>query len=350
VTGQEKHTVSMHFVEAAVARLGPEARARVLSVSGVPADLVGAAQARVPAAAFAAVWLAVARELDDEFFGLDRRRMKYGSFALICHAALHGADLGRALRRTLRGFALVLDDLQGELAVEGGEAVIRLHNRIEAAPARQFADETFLVLVHGLMCWLAGRRIPLARAEFAYPRPDHAPEYLVMFSRQLTFRAPCTAVRFDAAHLAAPIVQDEASLKAFLRQAPRSVFLKYKNEDSWTARVRRRLRHSIGRDDWPLLEDVAEEFRVAPNTLRRRLEAEGTRYQGVKDELRRDAAVHHLCGTRLSIAEIAGALGFHETSAFHRAFKRWSGVQPGEYRRRAALAPAAGEEPPAAEP
>ena len=52
-------------------------------------------------------------------------------------------------------------------------------------------------------------------------------------------------------------------------------------------------------------------------------------------ELRRDAAVHQLCGTRLSIAEIASALGFQETSAFHRAFKRWSGVQPGEYRRRA---------------
>ena len=49
--------------------------------------------------------------------------------------------------------------------------------------------------------------------------------------------------------------------------------------------------------------------------------------------------MHQLCGTHLSIADIASALGFQETSAFHRAFKRWSGVQPGEYRRRAELDP-----------
>lgn len=345
MTAPGRHTVSMHFVEAAVARLDPEARARVLAAAGIPGELTGAAHARVTADAFAALWLAVSRELDDEFFGLDRRRMKYGSFALICHAALPGADLGRALRRALHGFNLVLDDVRGELTVEGRDAVIRVHNRVEPAPARRFADETFLVLVHGLVCWLAGRRLPLTQAEFAYPAPRHAPEYLHMFSRELRFDAPCTAVRFDAAQLEAPVVQDEAALKVFLAQAPRSVFLKYRNEDSWTARVRRRLRGSIGRDGWPRLEDVAEEFRVAPTTLRRRLEAEGTSYQGVKDELRRDAAVHQLCGSARPVADIAAALGFHEPSAFHRAFKRWTGVQPGEYRRRAGQGAAAAAPP-----
>ena len=329
----------MHFVGAAVAGLSDDARARVLGAMGIPAELLGADHARVPADAFAAVWLAVARELDDEFFGLDRRRMKCGSFALLSHAVLHSENLERALKRILRGFAVFLDDIRGELRVEGRDAVIALSNRIEPAAARRFADETFLVMVHGMMCWLAGRRIPLSLAEFAHPRPPHAQEYRVMYSQRLRFDAERTAVHFDAGQLATPVVQDAASLKKFLRAAPRSVVLKYKNEDSWTARLRRRLRGSIGRAEWPVLEDVAREFHVSPTTLRRRLEAEGTSYQDVKDELRRDAAVHHLCGSRLSIADIASALGFQETSAFHRAFKRWSGVQPGEYRRRAELAP-----------
>jgi AraC-like DNA-binding protein len=340
VSSPEKDTVSMHFVDAAVARLSGEARARVLAAAAIPAELLGASHARVPAAAYSALWLAVARELDDEFFGLDRRRMKLGSFALLCHAVLHAGDLERALRRMLKGFAVLLDDVRGELRVDGGDAIVELSNRIEDLEARRFADETFLILVHGLTCWLVGRRIPLSLAEFAHPRPAHAQEYTVMYSQRLAFGAERTAVHFDAAQLRAPVIQDEASLEKFLRTAPRSVFLKYKNEDSWTARVRRRLRGSIGRAEWPRLEDVACELGVAPTTLRRRLEAEGTSYQGIKDELRRDAAVHHLCGTRLSIADIASALGFQETSAFHRAFKRWSGVQPGEYRRRAERGPA----------
>jgi AraC-like DNA-binding protein len=340
-----KDTVSMHFVEAAVARLSPAARARVLAACGVPAELAGAPKARVPAEAFSAIWLAVARELDDEFFGLDRRRMKVGTFAFLCQAALHAGTLEGALRRLLRGFALVLDDVRGELRVERGSAVIRIESRIEDPEARRFADETFLVLVHGVACWLVGRRIPLTLAAFALPRPDHAAEYQVMYSQALRFDAPATEVRFDAEILDAPVIQGEASLRKFLRTAPRSVFLKYKNEDSWTARVRRRLRGSIGGAGWPRLEAVAREFHVAPTTLRRKLEAEGTSYQGVKDELRRDAAVHQLCGTRLSIASIASALGFQETSAFHRAFKRWSGVQPGEYRRRAGQETVAPEGP-----
>ncbi|WP_242392520.1 AraC family transcriptional regulator [Anaeromyxobacter oryzisoli] len=331
----EKDTVSMHFVEAAVARLSGEARARVLATAGIPAELLGAPQARVTADAFSALWLAVSRELDDEFFGLDRRRMKCGSFALLCHAALHTGTVAHALKRILRGFAVFLDDVHGELRVEGREAVVELVSSIEPLEARRFADETLLILVHGLTCWLAGRRIPLTLAEFSEPRPPHAQEYAVMYSQRLRFDAARTAVRFDAAQLAAPVIQDEASLATFLRTAPRSVFLKYKNEAGWAARLRRRLRGSIGKPEWPVLEDVARELHVAPTTLRRRLEAEGTSYQAIKDELRRDAAVHQLCGTRLSIAEIASALGFQETSAFHRAFKRWSGVQPGEYRRRA---------------
>ncbi|HET7823877.1 MAG TPA: AraC family transcriptional regulator [Anaeromyxobacter sp.] len=342
----EKDTVSMHFVDAAVARLSGEARARVLETAGIPAELLGAPHARVPAESYSRLWLAVAREMDDEFFGLDGRRMKVGSFALLCRAALGSGDLEHALRRLLSGFAVLLDDVRAELRVDGKEAVIEVTNRIGDAEARRFADETFLILVHGVMCWLVGRRIPLALAEFAHGRPAHAQEYLVMYSERLRFDAERTAVRFDADQLAAPVIQDEASLRKFLRTAPRSVFLKYKNETSWTARLRRRLRGSIATAAWPTLEHVAREFRVAPTTLRRRLEAEGTSYQRVKDELRRDAAVHQLCGTRQSIADIASALGFQETSAFHRAFKRWSGVQPGEYRRRAELAAGPPEAPP----
>ena len=334
----EKDTVSMHFVAAAVARLEPASRRRVLSAAGIPEDLLDAPNARVPAASFSALWLAVAREIDDEFFGLDSRRMKVGSFALLTHAVVGSGNLDRAVKHTLRGFGVFLDDLSADLRLEEQQAVIAVTNRIVDAEARRFADEAFLVMVHGLVCWLAGKRIPLACAEFAHPRPAHAAEYAVMFSQNLVFDADASAIRFDARLLAAPVVQTAQSLKAFLRTAPQSVFLKYKNEDSWTARLRRRLRDSIGQAEWPLLEDIAREFHVAPTTLRRRLDAEGTSYQGIKDELRRDAAIHHLCTTSLSIADIGSLLGFQEPSAFHRAFKKWSSVQPGEYRTRQARA------------
>lgn len=332
----ERDTVALHFVAAAVARLDRAARHRVLSCAGIPQALLRADNARVPAQSFAALWLAVSRELDDEFFGLDRRRMKVGSFALLCHAALGSPTLERALRQVLRGFNVFLDDVHGELSVQDQQAVLRIDNRIADPAARRFADETFLVMVHGLMCWLAGKRVPLLRADFGYPRPTHASEYTVMFSSTLHFDAPCTSVRFNARLLSSPVVQDQETLKAFLKTAPQSVFLKYKNEASFGHRIKRHLRGCVDQERWPVIGDVAAQFHMSTTTLRRRLEKESTHYQALKDDVRRDVAIHCLCTNEMSIPAIGAAVGFREASAFRRAFKGWTGLQPGEYRRRGA--------------
>lgn len=332
----EKDTVSSHFAACAVARLPAPARRRVLAAAGVAPEWLVQPRARIPAAAFSALWLAVAREIDDEFFGLDRRRMKVGSFALLCRSVLASGDLGRALRQILGGFAVLLDDIGGDLRVDRAGAEVRVHNRIQAPQSRRFATETFLVMVHGLACWLAGRRLPLQSAAFDFARPQHAAEYAVMFTDALSFDAESTAIRFDPRLLAAPVVQDAASLRGFLREAPQSFFVRYRNRTSWTARLRRRLRDHVGHDPWPGLDDLAREFHLAPTTLRRRLDAEGTSWRQVKDQLRLDLAIDLLCRTDLPAAEIGLKLGCSDPSSFYRAFKRWSGVQPGEYRARRA--------------
>jgi AraC-like DNA-binding protein len=330
----EKDSVLAHFAAAAVDALPAPARDRVLAGSGVPPELLEQPHARIPARAFATLWLAVARELDDEFFGLDRRRMKVGSFALLCHAVLGAGTLRRALEQMLRGFATFLDDVGARLdvAYSPPQAAIVVANRVAAPARRRFADETFLVMVHGLASWLVGRRVPLVRADFAWPRPAHAGEYAAMFCRTLRFDAEATAIVLDARSLELPLVQTAASLKLFLRDAPQSVFVKYRNAASASARVRQRLRACEGGTGWPTLDDVARDLRVAPTTLRRRLEAEGTTYRDVKDQLRLELAMGRLRESSAAVADIAFQLGFQDTSAFHRAFKRWCGMRPGEYR------------------
>lgn len=330
----EKDTVAMYFVRAALMRLSGEARSRVLMQAGIAADWLQVPNARVPAPAFSALWLAVAREIDDEFLGLDSRPMKVGSFALICQSLMTCANLESALKRMLRAFSLFLDDVAGELVVEEEQAVVYVINRIAAVPVRRFADETFLVLVHGLMCWLIGRRVALERAEFAYRRPSHSREYTLMYTQNLRFDADFTGIRFDAKLLAMPVVQDARTLRRFLRSAPQSLFLRYRNADSWTARIRRHLRGWQRAESLPGFDDLAAELGTAPTTLRRRLAAEGTSYRGIKDKLRSDQAIDLLCHGTLSVDEIAARLGFQDASAFHRAFKRWTGLQPGQYRRR----------------
>jgi AraC-like DNA-binding protein len=148
----------------------------------------------------------------------------------------------------------------------------------------------------------------------------------------LAFDQPFTAVIFDAHYLTLPVVQNEHTLKEFLRTAPENILVKYKNGSSLSARIRRRLRQTLP-GDVPDFDTLAAELNLTAATLRRRLREEGASYQEIKDQLRRDLAISYLSHSRRSVVDIALELGFSERSAFHRAFRKWTGASPGEFRR-----------------
>ncbi len=352
-------TVSIAFVRGAVLRLNAQQCRSALTDAGIAAELLVVPDARVPASAFAKLWLVVAHQLDDEFFGLDSRRMKVGSFAMLCHALVGQPTVAAALRQALRALSLFFDDMGATLRVSAGTASLVISNHVGAglwgtlagrgaagiAPglagptaantqdARRFADETLLVMLHGVLCWLAGRRVPLARVDWAYPQPAHADEYRRMFSPLQRFDAPATAIHFDARVLQAELSVNAASLKAFLRDAPQSVFLKQVVSTGVSDRVRRLCRAALDRSDpAPTLLMLARELGLSAATLRRRLEDEGATWGHLKDEVRRDLALHHLAAGRLSVGDIAALLGFNDASTFYRAFRKWTGTAPGAWR------------------
>lgn len=327
-------SVSIAFVREALAaaRRGRADVEAICAAAGIDAARLQDDAARVPAASFGALWLAVAGALDDEFFGQDSRRMKVGSFAALCRLSLDTPKLSQALRRIVQFFGILLDDTRIELQLSGSEASLTLKSA-PAAPGsdRVFAHETLLVLSHGLACWLIGRRIPILRARFAYPAPAWHREYQDVFSPSLEFDAPATSIVFSALLLEAPVVQNPRSLQEFLRGAPANFILKFRDENSLGRRIRRHLM-ALPPTQWPGFDELADAFHVGATTMRRRLEREGVSFTQIKDSLRRDLAVQYLTGSEASLADIAAQLGFAEASAFHRAFKQWTGLRPGAYR------------------
>ena len=183
---------------------------------------------------------------------------------------------------------------------------------------------------HRLGSWLIGQRIRLHQATFSYPMPAHASEYDLLFPCTQVFGAPNSSLVFPARYLGLPLLQDERTLKHFLERSPADLLSRPDEGDSLSSQLRRLL--SRDRTPWPDLEAVAQHLHISPQTLRRHLREEGTSFQALKDELRRDIAIYHLGRADLSLQEIAEQLGFSEPSAFHRAFKKWTGVTPGAYR------------------
>lgn len=331
---REKDSVAVYFVLAITHALRdqPQRLSSILAEAGIDPTLMDQPRARVPASAFVALWLIQIRELQDEFFQLDSHGMPIGSFTLICRGLIQEPDLGKALRQCLANFGLFLRDFRGSLSVRGKRAVISLETHSGDANVICFGEEIFLALIISLLCWLGGRRIPIDRADFRQSRLSLSDDGL-LWGPNLCFAAGRTEIAFCSRYLRLPVVQDLASLKRFLRSAPQWLVIRFRNQHGLATQLYQRL-HRSHYSHWPSLDVFASTLQMSPSTVRRRLEREGCSFQEIKDEVRRSLAIELLRQTDNSISEIAERIGFQEPSAFHRAFKKWTGESPGRYRAR----------------
>ena len=325
-----RQMISVNFVEEALDCL----RNRGLSTHELLASLGLSAQFEAPVSAevYGRLWAAIATAMEDEFIGHGARAMRPGSFTLLCHSVVHAGTLRKALPRALRFLNAILDDPRGELVIAEGLAQVNLHDA--GAPRIAFAYRTYWLILHGVMCWLVGRRIPLRLIDFRCAEPKVGADHRRFFGAPVRFDQPVSRLAFDAAFLDLPITRSDRSLREFLRGAPANLLVRHRYDPGLAASIRSRLRQ-LAPMDWPIFEDLAQQMRMPESTLRHRLRQEGQTFAAIKDEIRRDIAIECLLNTSIGIAEIAAEIGFAEPSAFHRAFRKWTSKSPGTFRREA---------------
>lgn len=105
---------------------------------------------------------------------------------------------------------------------------------------------------------------------------------------------------------------------------------RHHDADSFAGRVNRILVEQL-RSDSPGIEYVADHFSMSVRSLQMKLKAEGTSYQKLLNNIRKDFAIAYLAERKVSKGEIAHLLGFSEISVFSRTFKKWTGKSPSEY-------------------
>ena len=298
----EKGTIAICFVEAALRAVrarGGDAEALLVQV-GIPPSLLQTAAARVSAARYGALWRLIAQTLGDEMFGLDARRVKPGSFAMLCRTVIHCGTLQRALNRCSRFYDLLLDDVSIAVSRHGDTARLTLHERNapRGCPQRVFAHEGLLIILHGLACWLVGRRIPITLAEFGYPRARpqrRVPDQVQQRARVLPAgHVDCVRCVLSRAARRAGRAGHEGVPAHDPREHPGQV-QEHQRPDREDPRA---LAPGAARRAARPRDPGAASCYTTPATLRRRLQEEGESYQSIKDQLRRDLAITYLSDSR----------------------------------------------------
>nr|QEO74310.1 hypothetical protein [uncultured bacterium] len=170
---------------------------------------------------------------------------------------------------------------------------------------------------------------PVAPLEVRFAGPSQAAaEYSNRFGSRVRFNAGEDAIDLKRADLAVPLVTSRPSLALVLERRAEA---QKQTADTFINDVKAIIRDDL--ETGPSAERTAARLKVSLRTLNRRLDRHGASHRALLDEVRMSLAAHHLSRSDVAVAEVALLLGFSETSAFHRAFKRWSGKSPTEYRR-----------------
>ncbi len=326
-------TFSSHYARAVLYGLEKTGRDvdALLASRDIDPELVHEPKARVPTEQFIRLFRMTWKTLDDEFMGRTTRPCRIGHFHLMGSLVVHGANLEEVIRQSIRCYRLFSEDIQIDLNLAGDEVELSLtHHHPELDPDN-FLIEWLLLVWHRLVGWMIGRKIVLSHATFMHPLPPHFDEYRFVFPCQCHFERRRNSLFFSKQYLTMPVTRSSEELDDFVRNSPRDLLIWTEEDNSVTTQVRQLLEASEA-EKLPNQDRVAEQLHMTAYTLSRKLKAEGSSYQKIKDNLRRDQAVTMLTRQNLSIADISNRLGFAEPGAFSRAFKHWTGVSPLAYR------------------
>lgn len=271
--------------------------------------------------------------MGDEFCGFTQAGCRLGSFRLMCELCVLSETLEDALRRAFRFYDVLTEELKFSIAVRKDTCIIEVDGC--QRDGQRFLGEWWTLLWHRLSQWLIGEEIPIITAEFAHAPIGSPLEYMEVFGSNIAFGAQSTRIVFPAKFLQRNIVKGASELEQFL--SPQSVDLVSTPgvHKSVRSLVKAKLRSHLERSQsLPTLEMVAAEYGMCGQTLRRRLEAEGTSYRELKTEVRREVVLKCLGDAEIPISRVSLIAGFAEPNGLARAVRLWAGVSPREYRER----------------
>lgn len=291
----------------------------------------------VTALEYSRVYQQVVRQLQDAVFGPfpgDDDVAAAGAFRMMCYCIISCRTLGQALLRAVEFYETFFDLANQMLVdVDAEPACLGYRRAGREAGVSLLASAYGLSLWHRFLGWLCGRPLALERAEFRAAGPADPVKYQALFQCPLAFGCGNDLIYFQRDCLDWPVVQNDQTLEEFFSSAPYQLLIMEAapEGENLAAQVRALLGHDF-REGVPGLEHISRALNMSAPTLRRRLRREGTSFQVIKDEARCEAARLALERPDLPVNAVAELLGFTDPSAFHRSFRKWTGVTPGQYR------------------
>ncbi len=271
--------------------------------------------------------------------------LAHGNLGIVRYAMMSCPTLLVALERLVRYMNLVSNAATFGLSEAPEGHWIELGHRGGERPVPRQRVEFGMLTMLSSCSWFAGRELTALAVEFVYPPVADARLHEAAFGCPVRFAQPANRALLRRSDLALPLSARDAAM-AQLHERLVDEELARLEGGRLSHQVRRLVADRMSGEE-PRREQIAAALHVSDRTLQRRLHSEGTSFQQLLDDSRRELAQRYLRKPHSSVKQVAQLLGFEDQSNFFRACKRWFGESPARYRERFAQpAAATGSEPP----
>jgi AraC-like DNA-binding protein len=292
--------------------------------------------ARVPASAMERLWAAGEQLTGDADLGLhSAESYNPGALSIVGYVILSCRTAGDALTRLARYAPLLNEGLRVSVDHEQGATFCRfgaaegVDSFLHRSPRQ--AIETLAAGIVLTLKRLATQPPEPAAVTFRHAAPPSTAEHHRLFGAVVRFGQPENAVVYPSSALAAGMLSaDPALLEVFEGDARRRLE-QLKSHGAVSGRVQTILGSRLN-GEVPSLASIASELAMSERSVQRSLSEERTTYREIVDDVRKGLALAHLSRPSATATDVALLLGFSEPSAFTRAFRRWTGVSPTQFR------------------
>ena len=307
-----------------------------LTQAGIDESLLQDNSQRVSGAALERLLACLIPRCSDPCFGLHTSAfIQPASYSVLGYIAMNCATVGEALACIPLYEKIVGDMGVTRIHPQGDSVRVEWHCNFANPLVRRHVIENVLASWTRYTRWMSGVESESPQTvllEHAAPtEPTLLQEYKTVFQADVQFEQPCSALLVSKRQLAFPIRQADPQLLQTLLQHATGVLAMIDQHETITRKVKNLLRLQL-HDTLPRKETIAHQLHMTARTLQRRLSEEGTSFQALLNDLRRELAEYSLAHTQLSLDDIGTRLGFAESRSFHRSFKLWTGMTPGYYR------------------
>lgn len=278
----------------------------------------------------------------EPYFGLEvGAALQVSTHGPLGYAVASSADLRQALRALVRYGALRNGSLDYRLRGTATGADLEVVEQVVLSVTRGFYLLTMFAVLLQVLEAVVGPAAAEARVDLPLPEAGYRTAVQRLFAGPVRYGSARLVFHLDEALLARPALTADArahaqALQACEQQAAALQATTHASCSSCAERVRELLREPAAQEGrYPTLDEAARHFDITARTLIRRLQREGTRWQALLDESRKQRAWWYLLHTPHPVEEIAARLGYQDTRNFSRSFRRWHGTTPSVVRRAA---------------